>query len=1038
MIEGTDAICLISSIREIPTCATTPVFVLSGLLHSELIHKVFALGRTDFISLPIQWLVLIHRIQQAISLRRLLERLEASTISLEEARQMAADASEEAMLLRHYDRLTGLPNRSMFLDSVGLAMNQNERAGQILGILLLDIDNFKTINESIGRAGGDQLLLAIARRLQRSIRPSDFVSRQEEDHSRVSLARMGGNEFAIFIGQLKGPDDARAVAKRLLKAFQQPYRWEGREHFLSASIGIALEDDTTSSEETLFQRAEHATRDAKGRTGPSYSIWEASMRGHAAEKLEVKNDFMRAIDRGQLFLRYQPIIDSRTGVLIGAEGLLRWRHPERGLVSPSEFIPIAEDNGLATQIGEWVLREGCRQAKKWSDEGIPLKTSLNVSTEQLVQGTVVQSVHDALEETGLNPELLQLELSERGALRDDPEILQQLNELNDMGITLAIDDFGIGQTALSYLATLPVQVIKIDRFFVESILKDEASASITGAIIAISRQLGLTVVAEGVEEEEQAAFLRESGCEAIQGFLYYRPLPARELQLLLQSQREFPSQEIVARQGAQPIDVTPTGGESEPRSDFATSPVTVPVAEPTLKRAERDKQMLRLAHRDFLTDLLNRYAFDERLELALAQGARFEQNVAVFLIDLDLFKQVNDTHGHHIGDQLLVQIADRLKNCLREVDALARLGGDEFAIVHSGFQDLESVSRLADRLIQEVTAPFDVDGRRLMVSASVGIAIDTGGMVSAAEIVKQADRALYKAKADGKDCFRYHAAEMDHRMLRTAAIGDEIRGAQHRGELFLEYQPQFDLRTGALHGVEALLRWESPLRGLVDPAEFVPIVEANGEILPIGEWVIRTACEDARRLKAQVGRDLTTAINLSAVQFSTPDFFAKLQQVLTDTQIDPRRVELEISEDLLERSTPLTIEALRALHGHGVRLTLDNFGRGSGSLEHFARLPFDKVKIDGRWLAGSETEETRKMIGAVIRLAKRLGLIVVACGVERGEQAEFLINEGCDLGQGYHFGRPATVEELEQEHPGWEDGRQAIGAVDTDGFSNVN
>ena len=279
---------------------------------------------------------------------------------------------------------------------------------------------------------------------------------------------------------------------------------------------------------------------------------------------------------------------------------------------------------------------------------------------------------------------------------------------------------------------------------------------------------------------------------------------------------------------------------------------------------------------------------------------------------------------------------------------------------------------------------------------------------------------------------------MDHRMLRTAAIGDEIRGAQHRGELFLEYQPQFDLRTGALHGVEALLRWQSPLRGLVDPTEFVPIAEANGEILPIGEWVFLSACRDARFLTDKFGRGMTTAVNLSAVQFSTPNFFSKLQKTLEETTIDPRLVELEISEDLLERSTPAILEALHSLHGHGVRLTLDNFGRGSASLEHFARLPFDKVKIDGHWLSSSESDESHAMIGAVIRLAKRLGLIVVACGVERQEQMTFLADEGCDVGQGYYLGRPVRIADFEREHLTWDDGSHTIGTVDPDGASNIH
>ena len=1007
VLEGLDALQLVTAIREIPECKTTPVFVISGLVHSELIQKVFTLGRTDFISLPINWLVLVHRIRQAVALRRLLQRLEEKSIDLVEAREMALSASQEALLLKNYDRLTGLPNRTMFLDSVGLAMNQNERRGHELALLLVDIDGFKSTNDSLGRSGGDQLLQVISTRLQSCLRSTDFLGRHDEpgsepldDKSKISMARLGGDEFAIFIGKLDGRKGALKVVERVLDAFRTPYNAGGQEHFLSASVGVAMDDDTTCSEEVLIERAETAMRHAKRKTGSSYAFYEISMRNHAVRRLEVKNDFMRAIEKGQLFLRYQPIVDAEHGKIVGVEGLLRWRHPERGLVSPEEFIPVAEETGLATKIGDWVLREGCRQARKWETAGHGLTVSLNVSNEQLTDKTIVDSVRAAIEETGVSPALLQLELSERGALRADPEVTTQLLALRELGVTLAIDDFGIGQTALSYLGTLPVQVVKIDRSFIQGITRDEASASITAAIVAMSHRLGLKVVAEGVERVEQAEFLRGTECDEIQGFLYSTPIAARELEVLLEG---GPS--IRRPESEPPVDL------SEPIPEDAD-----------LVDEEEHERILRLAHRDFLTDLLNRYAFEERLELAFAQASRFGQPVALLLIDLDRFKQINDSHGHQVGDRLLVEVAERLGRCVRRVDALARLGGDEFAIIHTGFKDLDGVAHLARRVLAVINAPMQIDERRIQISPSVGIAILDGSQTELKQFVQQADLALYKAKDEGRNCFRFHAQEMEDRVLRRLAIGRELKGALDREELFLEYQPQMDLESGAITAAEVLLRWQSPERGRVDPTEFIPVAETSGEILPIGEWVLRKACGEARRLQESTGCELSIAVNLSVVQFSSPSFPAIVDRVLTETGLDPRRLELEVSEQLLGRATPAAEDALRRLHDCGVRFSMDNFGRDATSMDCFRRLPFSKVKIDGSLVAGADGSDARDgMAGAIVTMARRLGLEVVAEGIERLDQVEAMLDEGCRYGQGFYLGHPMPGDELEAMILRWRD-----------------
>jgi diguanylate cyclase (GGDEF)-like protein len=415
-----------------------------------------------------------------------------------------------------------------------------------------------------------------------------------------------------------------------------------------------------------------------------------------------------------------------------------------------------------------------------------------------------------------------------------------------------------------------------------------------------------------------------------------------------------------------------------------------------------------LANHDPLTGLPNRALFADRLERTIAHLDRSQDNAAVLFLDLDHFKDVNDTLGHAVGDLLLKQVCERLQFCLRKTDTLARFGGDEFAIIQVGLEQSDAAAMLAQRLTNALRHPFDLDGHEVTIGLSVGIALLDGSTQVPGDLLRQADLALYRAKQDGRGTFRFFEEEMNERLLERKALERDLRRAVDEEQFELHYQPQIDLRTGSVTGVEALLRWRHPTRGLVSPANFVPLAEETGLIMTIGEWALRRACTEARGWAT-----LQLGVNLSPAQFRNPGLSGMIARVLAETGFAPHRLELEITEGLLLRDTDATLATLQTIRAQGVRIVMDDFGTGYSSLSYLRKFPFDKVKIDGSFIRDLETSENATaIVRAVIALCHTLGMRANAEGVESLVQANRLLAEGCQEVQGFHFGRPLPASEL--------------------------
>ncbi len=417
-----------------------------------------------------------------------------------------------------------------------------------------------------------------------------------------------------------------------------------------------------------------------------------------------------------------------------------------------------------------------------------------------------------------------------------------------------------------------------------------------------------------------------------------------------------------------------------------------------------------MARHDSLTRLPNRVSFRDRLEKSLARLGRSE-GIAILCLDLDRFKSVNDTLGHHIGDLLLCEIANRLRACVRESDMVARLSGDEFAVVQTtGAQPTESTA-LARRIVEAVGEPCNLDGHQVVVGASIGIAIAPGDGADADRLMKNADMALYRAKADGRATFRFFEPEMDARMQARRALESDLRAAIGNGEFALHYQPIVDLSTGQIQGFEALLRWQQPARGLVSPVEFIPVAEETGLIMPLGEWVIREACLEATRWPGEA----RVAVNLSPAQLRSPNIVPIVKSALEESRLAPTRLELEITETVLLQDSEATLATLHRLRAFGVRISMDDFGTGYSSLSYLRKFPFDKIKIDRSFVRDmSLHDDCTAIVRAVAALGKSLGMATTAEGVETADQLERVRNEGCTEVQGYFFGPARPAEEVRQ------------------------
>ena len=438
-------------------------------------------------------------------------------------------AEERIRYLAFYDGLTGLPNRQRFQDRLGRALVSAQSRKQCIALLFLDLDRFKQVNDTLGHTAGDELLRQVAERVHECVRIGDYVGRPDVPEPTGEVSRLGGDEFTVLLTNLTSAEAAAKVAQRVLDELARPIPVGGYEIYTTASIGIAVYPADGDDLETLLRNADTAMYHAKGRNGNNYQFYTDAMNATAARKLHLASRLRHALEGRQLELHFQPIRDASTGAVCAAEALLRWTEPETGPVRPDEFIPIAEDSGLILSIGEWVLRTACAQMSTWQSEGFEaIRVAVNVSTHQLRQPGWPKVVARVLEETGLSPAQLELELTESAILEHEDATIRALAELHEMGVGLALDDFGTGYSSLSSLRRFPIERVKIDRSFVADITADPDDAALTTAILSMAQSLQLRVVAEGVETLEQAEFLRARGCHELQGFLFSRPVPAVE------------------------------------------------------------------------------------------------------------------------------------------------------------------------------------------------------------------------------------------------------------------------------------------------------------------------------------------------------------------------------------------------------------------------------------------------------------------------------------------------------------------------------
>ena len=432
-------------------------------------------------------------------------------------------AEERLSRLAYYDSLTGLPNRTLFMDRLNRAMMTARQKQLLLAVLFLGLDHFKRINDTLGHSGGDDLLKAVGDRLTSALR-----------YTTDTVSRIGGDLFVVLLSGILKTENAIKVTERITHAFKKPFLVGSNEFFLSFSIGISFYPTDGRDATTLLKNADTSMFRAKQQGRNNYQLYSPSMNATALERLVLENSLRHAIERDEFRIHYQPIVHLASGAITAVEALLRWEHPNLGLIAPAEFIPLAEETGLIVPIGEWVLDTACVQNKAWQSAGYePIKVSVNLSARQFQQPGLVETVQNALQKARLDPKYLELELTESLIMQNAETTVEILRQLSDMGVTLSIDDFGTGYSSLNYLKRFPIHRLKIDRSFVHDLVTDPDDAAIVKAIISMAHSLKLDVVAESVETQEQLEFLRQNGCDKMQGFIFSRPVPSEVLTQLL-------------------------------------------------------------------------------------------------------------------------------------------------------------------------------------------------------------------------------------------------------------------------------------------------------------------------------------------------------------------------------------------------------------------------------------------------------------------------------------------------------------------------
>jgi diguanylate cyclase (GGDEF)-like protein len=477
-----------------------------------------------FAVLTITTILLIYDAHLDSKTRKHNRQLSAANEQLEEVNAQLQHAAT-------HDVLSGLPNRLLLADRLGQAIAQAERSRKHFAVLVVDLDRFKAINDSLGHLAGDAMLKEVARRLASVLRKAD------------TLARLGGDEFVLILNEIAGPADVEVVAGRVLADIARPVRLSDLELHTTASIGISLFPADGTNADTLLQHADAAMYHAKKNGRNTYQLFAPAMSTFAKERLELENGLRRALAQHEFVLHYQPKVDVQGGSVDSAEALIRWQHPTRGLTAPMDFIPLAEESGLIVPIGEWVLREACRQASAWQAAGLrPMRVAVNLSAQQFRQKSLVEVVRSALGAARLEARFLELELTESAVMHDAEQSIEILRQLSALGVRISVDDFGTGYSSLSYLRRLPLDKLKIDRAFIRDVVTNREDAAIVRAIVALAHNLRLKVIAEGVETPDQLAFLRELGCDQYQGYHFSVPVPNNVLvEMLRERQSRAPT-----------------------------------------------------------------------------------------------------------------------------------------------------------------------------------------------------------------------------------------------------------------------------------------------------------------------------------------------------------------------------------------------------------------------------------------------------------------------------------------------------------------